>query len=75
MITYFIGLTPMKLKTFLVLSTIARIPSVISSTMGGNAMGLQDYRLAIIVFAITVLVSSIGLLIYTHIVKKHNGKH
>ena len=65
----------MKLKTFLVLSTIARIPSVISSTMGGNAMGLQDYRLAIIVFAITVLVSSIGLLIYTRIVKKHNGKH
>lgn len=74
-ITYFIGLTPMKLKTFLVLSTIARIPSVISSTMGGNAMGLQDYRLAIIVFAITVLVSSIGLLIYTRIVKKHNSKH
>jgi uncharacterized membrane protein YdjX (TVP38/TMEM64 family) len=41
--TYFIGLTPMKLKTFLILSSIARIPSVITSTITGNALGVKDF--------------------------------
>lgn len=66
-ITYFIGLTPMKLHTFLLISTIARIPSVISSTLGGDALGMQSYLLAVIVFAVTGVVSLIGVLIYRRI--------
>ena len=75
LITYFIGLTPMKLSTFLALSTIARIPSVVSSTLGGNAMGLRNYGVALVVFAITLVISGIGLLIYTKIVKAHQRRH
>ncbi len=63
-LTYFIGLTPMRLGSFLVISTIARIPSVISSTLGGDALGLQDYTLAVLVFAVTAVLSIAGLVCY-----------
>jgi uncharacterized membrane protein YdjX (TVP38/TMEM64 family) len=72
-ITYFVGLTPMKLHTFLILSSIARIPSVISSTIGGNAIGMQDYSFAVLVFAITAGISIIGIIVYNKILK-HNKK-
>ena len=72
--TYFIGLTPMKLRTFLILSSIARIPSVISSTIGGEALGLQNYTFAIVVFILTAAISGIGLLIYRKITIHSAGK-
>lgn len=72
-ITYFVGWTPMKLRTFLILSSIARIPSVISSTIGGNAIGMKDYTFAVLVFVITAVISIIGVIIYNKILK-HNKK-
>ena len=75
LLTYFVGLTPMKLSTFLIISSIARIPSVLSSTLGGHALGQQDYRMAIIVFVITAAVSGAGMLLYNAIVKHKNAKH
>ena len=72
-LTYFIGLTPMKLRTFLLISSVARIPSVISSTVGGNALGLQNYDFAILVFAVTAVVSGLGVWIY-HLISKHKAK-
>lgn len=68
-LTYFIGLTPMKLHVFLGLSLAARIPSVISSTLGGDALGSQNYTMAIVVFAVTAVLSLIAILIY----KRHPG--
>lgn len=70
MLTYFIGLTPMKLSTFLFITTVARIPSVITSVIGGSALGSQNYWTAIIVFAVTGLISLGGILFY----KKKFGK-
>jgi len=70
-LTYFVGLTPMKLSTFLLITFFARIPSVITSTIGGDAIGLQHYQFAVIVFVITLLISGIGILIYRKITK-HN---
>lgn len=75
LLTYFVGLTPMKLSTFLIISSLARIPSVLSSTLGGHALGQQDYRMAIIVFVITAAVSGAGMLLYNAIVKHKNAKH
>lgn len=69
-ITYFIPLTDMKLSKFLIITSIARIPSVISSTIGGNALGLAQYEFTIFVFAITGIFSLIGLYFYK--VKIHN---
>ena len=68
-LTYFIGLTSMKLKTFLILTSIARIPSVITSTITGNALGMQDYKNAAIVYSVTAAVSLIGAVVYHRISK------
>ena len=65
--TYVIGLTPMKLGTFLILTSIARIPSVLTSTITGNALGVQDYKSAILVYAVTGAASIIGIFIYRKI--------
>ena len=71
-LTYFIGLTPMKLSTWILITCTARIPSVVTSTIGGNALGLKDYKYAIIAFAIAVVISVIGLFIHRLINKVHN---
>ena len=64
MITYVIGLTPIKLSMFLTLTSIARIPSIHTSTMTGNALGVQNYKAAAIVYAVTGIISLAGVLAY-----------
>ncbi len=71
-ITYFMPFTSMKLSQFLVITSIARIPSVITSTVGGNAIGIQQYDFCIAVFAITGIVSLIGMYFYKR--KIHDKK-
>lgn len=70
LLTYFVGLTDIKLSTFLILSMIARIPSVISSTFGGHLLGEERYTGAIILYGVTGVVSAIGLLGYNMYLKK-----
>jgi len=67
LLTYFIPLTDMKLTTFLFITTIARIPSIITSTIGGDAIGVENYFFAIIVFVITGIISIIGIYVYRKI--------
>lgn len=69
---YFVGLTPMKLKTFLLISTFMRIPSVITSTIGGQALGVQNYVFAGSVFAATAVLSICGLIFYKRFSKAHS---
>lgn len=66
-ITYFIGLTRIKLHEFLIVSIIARIPSIVSSTIGGDYLMRKDYLTAIIIFAATAAVSLVGILLYNRI--------
>lgn len=68
--TYFVPFTPMKLSTWLLISATARIPSIITSTIGGDALGLQNYLFAIIAFAATLTLSLGGVLLYRHISRK-----
>ena len=72
--TYVLGLTNMKLSVCLLITSIARIPSVITSTIGGNALGIQDYQFAIIAFIFTIVVSVTGILIYRHMSKRLNER-
>lgn len=64
LLAYVIGLTPMKFSTWMLITAIARIPSVITSTIGGDALGLQNYTFAIIVFIVTGALSVVGLILY-----------
>jgi uncharacterized membrane protein YdjX (TVP38/TMEM64 family) len=52
----------MKVTTYLLITSLARFPSIITSTIGGNALWMQNYRTAIWVFTITLAVSLIGII-------------
>lgn len=69
-LSYFAGLTKMDLKTWILITTIAKFPSIVTSTIGGNAIGMEKYLFAIIVFVITFLISGAGLLFYNHYTNK-----
>lgn len=73
-LTYVAGLTPIRLSIFLLLTTIARIPSVVSSTIGGNALGTENYAMAVAVFLVTAVLSGIGALLYRHHSQKKQKK-
>ena len=64
LLSYFIGLTDMKLGTWLFITAVARIPSIVTSTVTGDALGLKDYQFALIAFGVTLLLSLVGILVY-----------
>ena len=74
LLCYFVGLTEMKFSTWMLITAVARIPSIITSTIGGDALGMKNYLFAIIVFAVTMLISASGILIYNRICKKQEEK-
>lgn len=58
LVCYLAGLTPMPLGRFLALSAVARIPSVISSTFAGAAVGSGNLAGSIVLF---LVVGALGL--------------
>ena len=67
LLSYFVALTKIKLSTWLLIVVVSRIPSVVTSTVGGSALGMENYIFAIVTFAVTLVVSGIGVLIYNRI--------
>ena len=74
LLTYFGGLTPIKWYRWLLITTFARIPSIITSLIIGNAVVDKDYPLAVIVGAATLVISAVGVIIYGVITKKRRDK-
>ena len=75
LLTYFFGLTRMTLKEFLTITIFARIPTVLSSTVGGNLIGSGHYFRAIALFVIIALLSFLGLKAYRTVIRKLKKKH
>lgn len=73
LLSYFVGLTPVKLWQWLLIVLVARIPSLVTSTVSGAAAGQENYVLAGIVFAVTVLLSIGGLIYYRHLCKQQKN--
>lgn len=74
LLTYFIGLTKMTLSEFLTITMFARIPTIVSSTVGGNLIEGGHYIKAVVLFAVTALISFAGIKLYDIIVKKIKAK-
>lgn len=74
LLTYAIGITEMSIPLYLLISTVARIPSIVMSTVGGDALGDNKFVYALIAFVVSGILSLAGYLIYTHIIKKHRNK-
>lgn len=68
-LTYVAGLTSIRLPQFLLISMTARLPSIITSTIGGNALGIGNHLFAVVVFAATLVISAAGVMIYNKIKK------
>ena len=74
LLTWFVGLTRLKLHEFLIITMLARIPSVVSSTIGGNLIQSENYLAAVLLFVITGAVSLGGLLLYNRLTDRKNRK-
>lgn len=72
--TYVIGMTEMSIPLYISLTTIARLPSVVISTIGGGALGDDKLGHAIIIFIVAAVVSGCGYLAYLGIQSKHKKK-
>lgn len=74
LLTYFVGLTKMPLGTWLLITSVARLPSIITSTVGGDALGVGELTFAFIVFGATLLLSAVGALIYWAVTRRKGKK-
>lgn len=63
-LTYLAGLVPIHMGKFILLTSVARIPSIITSTAGGNLLGEKRYKEAALVFVVTLLVTGVLALLY-----------
>ena len=72
LLTYFVPLTKMKLSEFMFVSMFARIPSVVSSTIGGDFFGNGKYLEGAILFLITGGISLLVILLYKVILAKYH---
>ena len=64
LLTYLSGLLPIKLRRFVAISTIARIPSIVTSTIAGANIAVGDWKKAIILYGIIVAVVLLFLYIF-----------
>ena len=73
LLCYFAGLTDMKWSSWLLIATVGRLPSIVTSTVGGGALGEQNYAAAAIAFGVALAAAGVGYLIY-RIVCRRNGQ-
>lgn len=75
LLCYFAGLTDISWGTWLLLCSVGRLPSVLTSTVGGSFLGGKSYLFAGLVFGGTLLLSLVGLLIYRSVCRRHEKKN
>lgn len=64
LLVYIAGLLPIKPIKFILISTFARFPSVITSTLAGDRLAIGDWKMSIMLYvAILILVAIVVLII------------
>ena len=71
--TYIAGLLPIKFLPFIIVTGIARMPSVLSSTLCGATLAEKNYLVSALILIITVLLAVIGSVIYGFYIKRKNN--
>ena len=64
LLTYLSGLLPIKMRRFIVISTIARVPSIVTSTIAGANIAIGDWKKGIILYVLIVVIVVIALFIF-----------
>ncbi len=75
LLTYVIGLTEMSIPAYVLLTAFARIPSILMSTLGGDALVGDKLTTAISFFIVAAALSLCGYLVYLYIQKRSAKKH
>jgi len=61
MLTYIVGVTDMSVGKFIGISTFARIPSILSSTLIGATIRQGEWKISLIVFLVTGIIGIVGI--------------
>lgn len=72
--TYFAALTPIETKKFLVISMVARIPSILVSAIAGAKYMEGNYIATIVIFGVFALLGIIGMVVYKIVTGKLNRR-
>ncbi len=75
LLTYVIGLTEMSIPAYVLLTGVSRIPSILMSTLGGDALVGDKLSRAIVFFIVAAALSLCGYLVYLYIQKRSKKKH
>jgi uncharacterized membrane protein YdjX (TVP38/TMEM64 family) len=71
---YLFPLTPVKPGAFFLITTLARIPSIISSTYAGANLARENWEISLLVFAVTGLLGLLGIILYNHWLKRKSAE-
>jgi len=70
LLTYLMGLTPMRFTPYILLSSLARIPSLVSSSIAGNFSLRGNWTATVITYAINLLISVPFIIWYRRLSKQ-----
>ena len=73
-LTYCAALSNIDYLSFIVITMIARLPSILSSTLSGDAISGGNYILAGVVIGISAVLAIVGMIIYSKKKKSLNKK-
>lgn len=73
-LTYIAPIAPISPIKYLLIATFARFPSIITSTILGDSIAEGNYLMAIIVFALTALISVLGIIFGNKFINKRQNK-
>lgn len=68
------GLMPQSFGKFLLISTLARVPTILACNFGGHAIGQGDYGQAAVILVVVLLLSLIGALLYRRLQHRKRPK-
>lgn len=67
--TYLVPLTDMRMRTFLLLSNVGRIPGIVMSTYAANGLAEGRFMESAIIFAVVAVVAVLGIIFRERIMK------
>ena len=74
LLCYYAGLTDIPWKHWLLLCSVGRLPSIVTSTMGGDFLGTKDFWYALIIFGAALAISLLGVMVYRNVCRVNRTK-
>lgn len=71
---YVVGLTDIKISTWILINLVGRFPAILLSALGGSALGEQRYGIFIGAFAIIIVLYFLGSYLYKKLNHSHEEK-